>query len=249
MNVGEKLLLFEKGFENKAPIEGHVVSVDGKTFNYLKVKFDEDVVLYENTDEVTEYTETFNEGLDDEETETFNTNRIIRKVGRIKYKLFKYNVEKPANALELNDGTGNYLWRPFLSESALTQDDELYNRPYTNGRIYVHKFVDLFLRRQDPYNDYGLNCDDCATKLSNLTIYGEYKDVTQYESEEPVESKLCASIIGDMMTNVGEQLETMSKSRISNFNIDKVINTYREKRKAKKERDAAAQQQNAQNQG
>ena len=94
-----------------------------------------------------------------------------------------------------------------------------------------------------------MNCDDCATKLSNLTIYGEYKDVTQYESEEPVESKICASIVGDMLTNVGEQLGTMSKSMISNFNIDNVIDSYREKRKAKKENDAAAQQQNTQNQG
>lgn len=222
MNVGDRVFLYEIGSDGKKTIWGRVISVSGRMYNHLTIRFDEDVVLYEEDNDIRKF----------------------------KYKLFKYNIAKPSNAIEMNDGTGNYLWRPFLSESEMMRGNELYDRPFTNGKIYVHKFVDIFLRRQDPYNEYGLNCDDCSTKISDLTIYGEYKDVSMYESEEATQSKICASVVGDMFTDVASQLETRAKNKVSNFNIDKVINTYREKRKkAKEEAKAAAEATAQQGQG
>ena len=170
------------------------------------------------------------------ETETID-------VRKFNYKIFKYNTAKPSNALEIKDGTGRYLWRPILSEREMVRGNELYDRPFTNGKIYVHKFIDLYLRRQDPYNDYGLNCDDCSSKMSNLTIYGEYKDVSQFESEEPVQDKICGSIVGDMFTDVATQLGTIAKDKVVGFSIENTISSYREKKKKQKEERKKYEQQ------
>lgn len=52
---------------------------------------------------------------------------------------------------------GNCLWRNILKEGIFDSDstnmDELI---YTNGNLYVNKSINFFLRRQDPFGEYGL---------------------------------------------------------------------------------------------
>jgi hypothetical protein len=47
-----------------------------------------------------------------------------------------------------------YVWRRVLAPSELTSTDELYDRPFSNGCIYINNNINLFLKRQDPHGIY-----------------------------------------------------------------------------------------------
>ena len=49
-----------------------------------------------------------------------------------------------------------FIWRKLLKMSELNSDDELFDMPFSNGCLYIHKNVNFFLKRQDPRNEFGL---------------------------------------------------------------------------------------------
>ena len=51
----------------------------------------------------------------------------------------------------------NFVWRTLLSQSELKSSDELYNTTFSNGCLYIEKNINFFLRRQDPFGNYGLS--------------------------------------------------------------------------------------------
>lgn len=57
----------------------------------------------------------------------------------------------------LCEGTRKFVWRDILPPSQMMQDDELYDLPFTNGRFYIEKNINFFLKRQDPIGKYGLS--------------------------------------------------------------------------------------------
>ena len=48
------------------------------------------------------------------------------------------------------------IWRAPKKMSDLDSQSPLYNMPFTNGRLYIHKVVNMFVRRQDPHGNYML---------------------------------------------------------------------------------------------
>ena len=58
---------------------------------------------------------------------------------------------------KLCEGTRKFVWRNILPPSEMMRDDELYDTPFTNGRFYIEKNINLFLKRQDPNGKYGLS--------------------------------------------------------------------------------------------
>lgn len=58
---------------------------------------------------------------------------------------------------KLSEGSGRFTWRKILPPSQMMRDDELYDLPFTNGRFYIEKNVNFFLKRQDPTGKYGLS--------------------------------------------------------------------------------------------
>ena len=58
---------------------------------------------------------------------------------------------------KLCEGTRKFVWRKIVPPSQMMQDDELYNLPFTNGRFYIEKNINFFLKRQDPVGKYGLS--------------------------------------------------------------------------------------------
>lgn len=53
--------------------------------------------------------------------------------------------------------TKEFSWKPILKASELNKNSSLYSLPFSNGRIYIQKNVNFFLKRQDPYGEYGLS--------------------------------------------------------------------------------------------
>lgn len=103
------------------------------------------------------------------------------------YLLFKVNPIRPSTAYDLDDGTGRYVWRDFLPAREMTSDDELYDVPFVNGAHYIHKYINFYLRRQDPYGIYGMSFGlkgGTPLPLLNLIVPGNEKDIDIFDYVE-----------------------------------------------------------------
>ena len=67
------------------------------------------------------------------------------------------------------------VWRAPKKMSDLESDSPIYNMPFTNGRLYIHKNIDVFVRRQDPDNDYRLFRSSAENPLRRFQIEGKGK--------------------------------------------------------------------------
>ena len=64
-----------------------------------------------------------------------------------------------------------FSWRNLKNQSDLYTNSELYDLPFSNGRLYIEKNINFFLKRQDPRGDY---------KLSKPLNYKEPHPLSQY---------------------------------------------------------------------
>lgn len=78
---------------------------------------------------------------------------------------------------------GKFIWRDQLVLSETNVNSEIYNRPFSNGNIYIHENVNFFLKRQDPEGKNGLLVGKNTTKtnpMEKYTIPGYPKVDTSY---------------------------------------------------------------------
>jgi hypothetical protein len=68
---------------------------------------------------------------------------------------------------KLEEKGRNFIWRKLVPQSELTQDHELYETTFSNGRLYIEKNINFFLRRQDPTGKYGLSKPIYKTQMLN----------------------------------------------------------------------------------
>ena len=75
----------------------------------------------------------------------------------VAYKLFKIdNLNVPSYARVLKDGTCRIIWRNLVNNGEGIDNDGVEEYPFTNGAFYVNKRIDLYVRRQDPEDRWGL---------------------------------------------------------------------------------------------
>lgn len=67
------------------------------------------------------------------------------------------------------------VWRGLKKMSELSSDSPLYNMPFTNGRNYIHRNINVFVRRQDPNNDYKLFRPSVENPLRRFQVEGDAK--------------------------------------------------------------------------
>jgi hypothetical protein len=58
---------------------------------------------------------------------------------------------------KLCEGAKKFVWRKIVNPSKMTRDDELFETTFSNGRFYLEKNINLFVKRQDPNGKYGLS--------------------------------------------------------------------------------------------
>jgi hypothetical protein len=107
---------------------------------------------------------------------------------------FKPNVLKPSTAYDFDDGSGIYRWRNIESFEFLRTDSELYDGVFTNGAHYIHKNINFFLRRQDPYSLYGLNPnnnDELPYEYQLLEQPGKERDITPAQRFTEGDIQIC----------------------------------------------------------
>lgn len=74
------------------------------------------------------------------------------------------------------------IWREPKKMSELSSDSPLYNMPFTNGRLYIHKNVNVFVRRQDPHNVYHVFRPASNNPLRRFQVEGNAKLSLDYYS-------------------------------------------------------------------
>ena len=75
--------------------------------------------------------------------------------GQLRYKAYYCNEAVPTYAA-FNQSAQSFVWRGNTPPSEMSKDKELFDMPFANGRFYVEKNITFFMRRQDPFGEFGL---------------------------------------------------------------------------------------------
>lgn len=78
---------------------------------------------------------------------------------------------KVPNYAKLLAHSGYFIWRDLEAPSEITRGEELYDTPFMNGRFYMEKNINFFLRRQDPFGKYGLSIPINPQVMNQITTY------------------------------------------------------------------------------
>lgn len=152
LGVGDKAMIYDSTQEKYYTL----VTVKNNNSNYKKFYckvYSEDGKALEKL--------TFMDG-DGKSHDLLNTNDdVARGLYMSDFKLFKVdNLEIPSYAKILKDGTCRYVWRDIINNGFNPTVSSVEEYPFTNGAFYINKRIDIYVRRQDPYNMYGLYNDD-----------------------------------------------------------------------------------------
>ena len=162
--------------------------------NYYFQKGD-DVIIYDKNKKKYVCTITNVSGTNFTEIEFISNDKIgIDNDNKSEYNIFKPNPIKPSTAYDFDDGSGMYRWREIESFEFLRTNSELYDSVFTNGAHYIHKDINFFLRRQDPYGIYGLNPlynEQLPYEYQLLEQPGKEKDITPAEHFTEGDIQLC----------------------------------------------------------
>lgn len=107
------------------------------------------------------------------------------------FKLFKPNQLMPSTAYDLVDVNGMYVWRDFMKSQFIPSTSELYDSTFTNGTHYIHKQINLYMRRQDPTGEYGLlpvnnnYGPNLTPAIAVMEVTGNIEDVSVGDYIEP----------------------------------------------------------------
>lgn len=161
LGVGDKAMIYDSTQEKYYTL----VTVKNNDSNYKKFYckvYSEDGKTLEKL--------TFMDG-DGKSHDLLNTNDdVARGLYMSDFKLFKVdNLEIPSYAKILKDGTCRYVWRDIINNGFNPTVSSVEEYPFTNGAFYINKRIDIYVRRQDPYNMYGLYNDDDISGYDSKT--------------------------------------------------------------------------------
>lgn len=79
------------------------------------------------------------------------------------------------NYAEFVPASQKLIWRAPKKMSDLADDSPIYDMPFTNGRLYIHRNLNVFVRRQDPNNDFKLFRPSQNNPLRRFQVEGDAK--------------------------------------------------------------------------
>lgn len=83
------------------------------------------------------------------------------------------------------------VWRGPKKMSDLESTSPIYNMPFTNGRNYIHKNINVFVRRQDPQGEFKLFRPSSTNPLRRFQVEGNGKidmDYVQYITDTMIDA-------------------------------------------------------------
>jgi hypothetical protein len=76
---------------------------------------------------------------------------------------------------EFIPSTQRLVWRAPKKMSELESTSPIYDMPFTNGRNYIQENINLFVRRQDPHDEFNLFRPSVENPLRRFQVQGESK--------------------------------------------------------------------------
>lgn len=105
---------------------------------------------------------------------------------------FKNNLEIPDYGYMLPDKSGRRLWKDIIKPSEYSNLDELYSIPFTNGAFYHHNNINFFIKRQDPFKNFGMFVKKDGMQLeNNFDIPAIELDTSVEEYNVKIENGVC----------------------------------------------------------
>lgn len=83
---------------------------------------------------------------------------------RRNYKLLKRDPNIPSYATLTKRDSSMYSWRDII-ENGFDNESSVESYPFTNGALYIHKNINLFVKRQDPENHGGIKDKDVESNV------------------------------------------------------------------------------------
>ena len=148
LGVGDKAMIYDSAQDKYY----RLVTVKNKDSNYKKFfckVYDENGVKETNIDYID------NDG--GSKVLTNSKDDSVNGFYLSDFKLFKIdNLDIPSYARILKDGTCRYVWRDVEQNGFSSTSSSVEEYPFTNGALYINKKIDIYVRRQDPYAEWGL---------------------------------------------------------------------------------------------
>lgn len=94
------------------------------------------------------------------------------------YKLLKRDPNIPSYATLTQYDSSIYKWRDII-ENGYDNDSDIEKYPFTNGALYIHKNINLFVRRQDPEGYGGIKDADIESNIIDSVLENKF-----YNEEE-----------------------------------------------------------------
>lgn len=85
------------------------------------------------------------------------------------YKLYNRPTIVPGYAEMVSELPGVYRWRDLVQNGFEDSNNIVPEYPFNNGCLYINKDINLFVRRQDPFGDYGLAQESAEYGFAQLT--------------------------------------------------------------------------------
>lgn len=168
LSIGDKAILYDTLQDRYY----NLVTISGDSDNYRVFTCN---VFDEETDEQVDitYLNAINEPV---VIDALSTSATMESVTVSSFKLFKMdNLDIPSYARVLKDGTCRVIWRNILNNGFNKSDDSVEEYPFTNGAFYINRKIDLYVRRQDPYNEFSLyNDSDIKGNITDFTKEDNY---------------------------------------------------------------------------
>lgn len=140
-------------------LENHYLSIGDKCVVYDTVNN-----AYYTCETISGYGDsykTFTCKMYDENNTLINPISVFNQRTIMDFKVFKIdNLAIPSYAKILKDGTCRLIWRNVLNNGFNMSDKSVEEYPFTNGAFYINKGINLYVKRQDPYREWGLNSSD-----------------------------------------------------------------------------------------
>lgn len=92
--------------------------------------------------------------------------------GKSQYIIAMLDDNAPTYA-EYVPASGKLVWRSPKKMSDLSSDSPLYNMPFTNGRHYIHRNLNVYVRRQDPHGEFNLFRPSRQNPLRRFQLEGD----------------------------------------------------------------------------
>ena len=168
LSIGDKAILYDTLQDRYY----NLVTISGDSDNYRVFTCN---VFDEETDEQVDIT--YLNAIDEPVViDALSTSATMESVTVSSFKLFKMdNLDIPSYARVLKDGTCRVIWRNILNNGFNKSDDSVEEYPFTNGAFYINRKIDLYVRRQDPYNEFSLyNDSDIKGNITDFTKEDNY---------------------------------------------------------------------------